>query len=80
MCSAGLRLSQSLMNLSLAQNISLATNCQTSWEELLKSTMYATNAVKTHIAAAMQDMSIGDTFTESDAQRQQDHNQQVHKI
>lgn len=42
--------------------------------------MYATNAVKTHIAAAMQDMSIGDTFTESDAQRQQDHNQQVHKI
>ncbi|XP_044760538.1 uncharacterized protein LOC123317966 [Coccinella septempunctata] len=77
MCSAGLRLSQSLMNLSLAQNISLATNCQTSWDELLKSTIYATNTVKTHIAAAMQDMSIGDTFTESDAQRQQDHNQQI---
>lgn len=25
----------------------------------------------------MQDMSIGDTFTETDAQRQQDHNQQI---
>ncbi|KAK9887896.1 hypothetical protein WA026_000200 [Henosepilachna vigintioctopunctata] len=77
MCSAGLRLSQSLMNLSQSQNISLATNCQTSWEELMKATVFATNSVKTHIAAAMQDMSIGDTFTESDAQRQQEHNQQI---
>ncbi|KAL3273845.1 hypothetical protein HHI36_015271 [Cryptolaemus montrouzieri] len=76
-CSAGMRLSQSLMNLSLTQNISLATSCQASWEELTKATMFATNSVKTHIAAAMQDMSIGDTFTESDAQRQQEHNQQI---
>lgn len=77
MCSAGLRLSQSLTNLSQMQNIPLALQCQASWEELTKSTVFASNSVKTHIAAAMQDMSIGDTFTEGDAQRQQEHNQQI---
>ncbi|KAG5889341.1 hypothetical protein JTB14_012612 [Gonioctena quinquepunctata] len=77
MCAAGLRLSQSLTNLSQMQNIPLALQCQTSWEELTKSTIVASNSVKTHIANAMQDMSIGDTFTESDAQRQQEHNQQI---
>ncbi|XP_018565846.1 uncharacterized protein LOC108906891 [Anoplophora glabripennis] len=77
MCSAGLRLSQSLTNLSQIQNIPLALQCQASWEELTKSTVFASNSVKTHIAAAMQDMSIGDTFTEGDAQRQQEHNQQI---
>ncbi|RZC40612.1 uncharacterized protein BDFB_008261 [Asbolus verrucosus] len=77
MCSAGLRLSQSLSNLAQMQNVHLATLCQSSWEELTKATIFASNTVKTHIAAAMQDMSIGDTFTESDAQRQQEHNQQI---
>ncbi|XP_074042802.1 uncharacterized protein isoform X2 [Leptinotarsa decemlineata] len=77
MCAAGLRLSQSLSNLSQMQNIPLALQCQTSWEEFTKSTVIASNSVKTHIANAMQDMSIGDTFTESDAQRQQEHNQQI---
>ncbi|CAG9854463.1 unnamed protein product [Phyllotreta striolata] len=77
MCSAGQRLSQSLANLSQMQNIPLALQCQSSWEELSKSTVIASNSVKTHIANAMQDMSIGETFTESDAQRQQDHNQQI---
>jgi hypothetical protein len=77
MCSAGLRLSQSLSNLAQMQNVQLATLCQISWEELTRATIVASNSVKTHIAAAMQDMSIGDTFTESDAQRQQDHNQQI---
>ncbi|KAH0821063.1 hypothetical protein GEV33_001728 [Tenebrio molitor] len=59
------------------KNVQLATLCQISWEELTRATIVASNSVKTHIAAAMQDMSIGDTFTESDAQRQQDHNQQI---
>ncbi|XP_063910306.1 uncharacterized protein LOC135127683 isoform X2 [Zophobas morio] len=77
MCTAGLRLSQSLSTLAQMQNAHLANLCQTSWEELTKATIFASNSVKTHIAAAMQDMSIGDTFTESDAQRQQDHNQQI---
>ncbi|KAJ8955995.1 hypothetical protein NQ318_006269 [Aromia moschata] len=77
MCAAGLRLSQSITNLSQMQNIPLALQCQSSWEELTKSTVFASNSVKTHIAAAMQDMSIGDTFTEGDAQRQQEHNQQI---
>ncbi|XP_056643062.1 uncharacterized protein LOC130449333 [Diorhabda sublineata] len=77
MCAAGLRLSQSLTNLSQMQNIPFALQCQTSWEELSKSTVIASNNVKTHIANAMQDMSIGETFTEGDAQRQQEHNQQI---
>ncbi|CAH1102126.1 unnamed protein product [Psylliodes chrysocephalus] len=77
MCAAGLRLSQSLTNLSQMQNIPLALQCQSSWEELSKSTVVASNSVKTHIANAMQDMSIGETFTEGDAQRQQEHNQQI---
>lgn len=77
MCSAGFRLSQSLSNLSQMQNVQLASQCQNSWDELSKSTIFASNSVKTHIAAAMHDMSIGDTFTESDARRQQDHNQQI---
>ncbi|XP_050513359.1 uncharacterized protein LOC114332467 isoform X2 [Diabrotica virgifera virgifera] len=77
MCAAGLRLSQSLNNLSQMQNIPFALQCQSSWEELSKSTAIASNSVKTHIANAMQDMSIGDTFTEGDAQRQQEHNQQI---
>lgn len=77
MCAAGLRLAQSLTNLSQLQNIPLALQCQNSWDEFSKSTIIASNSVKTHIANAMQDMSIGDTFTDSDAQRQQDHNQQI---
>ncbi|KAJ8977746.1 hypothetical protein NQ317_005735 [Molorchus minor] len=77
MCAAGLRLAQSITCLSQMQNIQLALQCQSSWEELTKSTIFASNSVKTHIAAAMQDMSIGDTFTEADAQRQQEHNQQI---
>lgn len=77
MCAAGLRLAQSLTNLSQMQNISLALQCQSSWEEFWKTTVVASNSVKTHIANAMQDMSIGDTFTEIDAQRQQEHNQQI---
>ncbi|XP_060535027.1 uncharacterized protein LOC132707260 [Cylas formicarius] len=77
MCAAGLRLSQSLTNLSQLQNLVVAQQCQASWEELVRGTAYASNSVKTHIAAAMQDMSIGDTFTEADAQRQLEHNQQI---
>lgn len=77
MCTAGLRLAQSLTNLSQMQNISLALRCQNSWEEFWKTTVVASNSVKNHIGNAMQDMSIGDTFTESDAQRQQEHNQQI---
>lgn len=77
LCSAGLRLSQSLCTLSQLQNASLSNHCHTSWEELAKATQFASHSVKCHIAAAMQDMSIGDTFTESDAQRQQEHNQQI---
>lgn len=75
--SAGLRLSQSLCTLSQQQNTTLSNHCHTSWEELAKATQFASHSVKCHIAAAMQDMSIGDTFTESDAQRQQEHNQQI---
>lgn len=77
LCSAGLRLSQSLSVLSQSQNAALASQCQASWEELTKSTLIASHSVKMHVAAAMQDMSIGETFTETDAQRQQEHNQQI---
>lgn len=77
MCAAGLRLSQSLLNLSQIQNIPLASQCQISWDELTRATIIASNSVKTHIAAAMQDMSIGETFTESDSLRQQEHNQHI---
>lgn len=77
LCSAGARLSHSLYNLSQSQNVPLATQSQASWEELTKATTYASHTVKAHIAAAMQDMIIGETFTEYDAQRQQDHNQQI---
>lgn len=77
LCSAGVRLSQSLCTLSHLQNTTLSKNCHSSWEELSKATEFASNSVKCHIAAAMQDMSIGDTFTETDAQRQQEHNQQI---
>ncbi|KAF5271020.1 hypothetical protein FQR65_LT05370 [Abscondita terminalis] len=77
LCSAGAKLSHSLYNLAQCQNVPLATQCQASWEELTKATTYASHTVKAHIAAAMQDMMIGETFTEIDAQRQQDHNQQI---
>lgn len=77
LCSAGLRLSQSLNNLSQAQNIQLANQNVTAWDELTKSTVVASHTVKTHIAAAMQDLCIGETFTDIDAQRQQEHNQQI---
>lgn len=77
LCSAGFRLAQSLNNLAQNQNIPLATQCAASWDELAKSTIIASHTVKTHIAAAMQDMSIGETFTEIDALRQQEHNQQI---
>lgn len=77
LCSAGLKLSHSLSNLAQAQNIPLAAQCNMSWDELTKSTVVASHTVKTHIAAAMHDMIIGETFTEADAQRQQEHNQQI---
>ncbi|XP_050295567.1 uncharacterized protein LOC126735581 [Anthonomus grandis grandis] len=77
MCAAGLRLAQSLYNLSQMQNVPIATQCINSWEDLTRATAVASSSVKNHIAAAMQDMSIGDTFTESDAQRQLDHNQHI---
>nr|XP_022905384.1 uncharacterized protein LOC111417364 [Onthophagus taurus] len=77
LCSAGLRLSQAFTTLAQMQNISLASQCLASWDELAKSTIVASHTVKTHIAAAMQDMMIGETFTEEDAQRQQEHNQQI---
>lgn len=77
LCSAGFRLSQALTNLAQTQNLSLASQCAASWDELAKSTIVASHTVKTHIAAAMQDMMIGETFTEDDAQRQQEHNQQI---
>ncbi|XP_018320401.1 uncharacterized protein LOC108733651 isoform X2 [Agrilus planipennis] len=77
LCTAGLRLSQSLHNLSQFQNVLLATQCQGSWEEFVKAASFATNTVKNHIASAMQDMIIGETFTDDDAQRQQEHNQQI---
>lgn len=77
LCAAGLRLSQSLNTLSQAQNTALATQNMFSWDELAKSTVVASHTVKTHIAAAMQDLCIGETFTESDALRQQEHNQQI---
>lgn len=76
-CSAGFRLSQCLGTLAQTQTIPLASQCQASWEELGKATIIASNTVKTHIAAAMQDMIIVDTLTESDAQKQQEHNQQI---
>ncbi|CAG9770544.1 unnamed protein product [Ceutorhynchus assimilis] len=77
MCAAGMRLAQSLYNLSQMQTVPIATQCITSWEDLSRATAIATSSVKNHIAAAMQDMSIGDTFTESDAQRQLEHNQHI---
>ncbi|KAL1517441.1 hypothetical protein ABEB36_001205 [Hypothenemus hampei] len=77
MCAAGMRLAQSLYNLSQLQNIPIATQCMNSWEDLTRATAIASSSVKNHIAAAMQDMSIGDTFTESDAQRQLEHNQHI---
>lgn len=76
-CSAGFRLSQCLGTLAQTYTIPLASQCQASWEELGKATIIASNTVKTHIAAAMQDMIIIDTLTESDAQKQQEHNQQI---
>lgn len=77
LCSAGLKLSHCLSNLAQSQNIPLANQCTSSWDELTKATVIASNTVKTHIAAAMQDMIIGETFTEIDAQRQQEHNQLI---
>lgn len=55
----------------------MATQCQASWEELGKATIIASNTVKTHIAAAMQDMIICDNLSEADAQKHQEHNQQI---
>lgn len=63
MCAAGMRLAQSLYNLSQLQNIPMASQCLNSWDELTRATAVASSSVKNHIAAAMQDMSIGDTFT-----------------
>lgn len=77
MCAAGMRLAQSLYNLSQLQNIPMASQCLNSWDELTRATGIASSSVKNHIAAAMQDMSIGDTFTEADAQRQLEHNQHI---
>ncbi|CAH0546813.1 unnamed protein product [Brassicogethes aeneus] len=77
MCAAGLRLSQSLAVLASHQNTTLAAQCAQGWEELSRATFVATNSVKTHIAAAVQDMSIGETFAGEDAQRQVEHNQQI---
>lgn len=77
LCSAGVRLSQSLYTLAQSSNLPLASQCQASWEEFAKATTYASHTVKAHIAMAMQDMIIGETFTEIDAQRQQDHNQLI---
>lgn len=77
LCSAGLKLSHCLSNLAQAQNIQLANQCNSSWDELTKATVIASHTVKTHIAAAMQDMIIGETFTDTDAQRQQEHNQLI---
>lgn len=77
LCSAGFKLSQCLGQLALSQTVPLSVQCQASWEELSKATIIASNTVKTHIAAAMQDMIIGETYTETDAQRQQEHNQQI---
>lgn len=77
LCNAGLRLSQSFVTLSQTQNSSLASQCLASWDELAKSTIVASHTVKTHIAAAMQDMNIGETFSETDAQKRQEHNQQI---
>lgn len=77
LCSAGFKLSQCLGSLAQFQTVPLASQCQSSWEELAKATIIASNTVKTHIAATMQDMIIGETYTESDAQRQQEHNQHI---
>ncbi|XP_030751460.1 uncharacterized protein LOC115878985 [Sitophilus oryzae] len=77
MCAAGMRLAQALTNLSQMQNVPIATQCMLSWEDLSRATAIASSSVKNHIAAAMQDMSIGDTFTDVDAQRQLEHNQQI---
>lgn len=76
-CAAGLRLSQSLNALSGSQNAALSSQCTHAWDELSRATVAATHSVRAHIAAAMQDMSIGETFTGEDAQRQHDHNQQI---
>lgn len=70
-CAAGLRLSQSLHTLAMAQNVPLAAQCQASWDELTKATSFASHTVKSHIAAAMHDLIIGEMFTKDDAQRQQ---------
>lgn len=77
LCSAGMKLSHCLSNLAQAQNVQLASQCTASWDELTKATVVASHTVKSHIAAAMQDMMIGETFTEVDAQRQQEHNQLI---
>ncbi|ERL83549.1 hypothetical protein D910_00625 [Dendroctonus ponderosae] len=77
MCAAGMRLAQSLYNLSQLQNVPIASQCITCWEDLTRATAIASSSVKNHISAAMQDMSIGDTFAESDAQRQLEHNQHI---
>ncbi|XP_049818840.1 uncharacterized protein LOC109603750 isoform X2 [Aethina tumida] len=76
-CAAGLRLSHSLSALSGSQNAALSSQCTQAWDELSRATVAATHSVRAHIAAAMQDMSIGETFTGEDAQRQHDHNQQI---
>lgn len=62
MCAAGMRLAQSLYNLSQLQNVPIASQCITCWEDLTRATAIASSSVKNHISAAMQDMSIGDTF------------------
>lgn len=76
-CSAGFRLSQCLVTLAQTQTVPLALQCHASWEELGKATIIASNTVKTHIAAAMQDMIICEPVSEGDAQRQHEHNKQI---
>ncbi|XP_044732629.1 uncharacterized protein LOC123295366 isoform X2 [Chrysoperla carnea] len=79
LCTAGVRLSQCLNNLAQLSGKSLfvASQCQTSWDELLKATLVATQTVKTHIVASLQDISIVDTYSEQDSQQQFDNNQQI---
>lgn len=65
------------MTLAQTQTVPLALQCHASWEELGKATIIASNTVKTHIAAAMQDMVICEPISECDVQRQMEHNQQI---
>lgn len=80
LCTAGFKLSQCLTGLSQltgGKSLLVAAQCQSSWEELLKSTLVATQTVKKHIVTSLQDISINDTHSEEDNHQQIENNHQI---